>query len=418
MPKGKRPLTAKGLATRQALLKAARQVFESEGYFQASVSQMGRRCGVSQGAFYQYFSNKEQVFRELIDEMLDDFGKKAKMLPLADMNRETGLRGILGLISEHCLQNAALHRVLNEYELIEGLTISYYDTIARFLREFFRNAVNNGHVRPLDPNVVAYSVIGMASFQQMAWGSDHPPLVQEQLVELTADLLEQGINGPKPWDPPRDLTAFAPAPSREIASPRQTDPSAGQRTKRAIFQAAEQVFGEYGYGRANISEITRRAGVAQGTFYVHFSSKDDLMNGVVRFLSHELRSDLRQITENVLDRRERERLGMLAFFNFLRRRSQIYRIVAESEAIGPQAAQYYYAKLADGYRRSLLSGMKARQIRRLPVDFLVRSLMGMNHMLGLRWLVWNSSVNPEIPRQALTDAVDLVLFGLAPAQKK
>ncbi|MBI5521477.1 MAG: TetR/AcrR family transcriptional regulator [Desulfarculus sp.] len=411
----RRSLTPKGQRTRQALLAAARQVFEEQGYFQASVSQIGRLCGVSQGTFYQYFSNKEQVFRELTDAVLSDFEQKAQALSLAELDHATALRQVLLLVVGHCRQNSGLHRVLNEHDLIEGLTIGYYDALARFLRDFFRQAASQGQARPLDPNVVAYAIIGMASFQQMRWDEAGQPRDDAALAQATSDLLRRGISGSKPWRAPRDLAASALAPRQKQQLSWQADHTPGQKTKRAIFQAAEQVLGQYGYGRANISEITRQAGVAQGTFYVHFASKEELMDGVVRFLSHELRRELRRITDQTRDRRDKEREGMLAFFDFLRRHSRIYRIVAESETIVPSSAHYYYGRLADGYARSLRAGMKAKEVRALPVDFLVPSLMGLNHMLGLRWLVWNFAANPEVPRQVLADAVSLVLWGLDPA---
>src|SRR6266571_5021245 len=47
----------------------------------------------------------------------------------------------------------------------------------------------------------------------------------------------------------------------------------GEATRRRILDAAEEVFGEFGYYEASISEITRRAGIAQGTFYIYFHSK-------------------------------------------------------------------------------------------------------------------------------------------------
>ncbi|MGA9595817.1 MAG: helix-turn-helix domain-containing protein, partial [Acidimicrobiia bacterium] len=54
----------------------------------------------------------------------------------------------------------------------------------------------------------------------------------------------------------------------------QTPPTAkGRATRQAILDAAEDVFGESSYERASIAEITRRAGVAQGTFYVYFPDK-------------------------------------------------------------------------------------------------------------------------------------------------
>ncbi len=411
--RGRRSLTPKGSRTREALLLCARQVFQGDGYNGASVSEIGRRCGVSQGTFYQYFRNKDQVFRELIDAALADFWARAGSLELEGAPPRRALRAVLALLLDHCRQNADLHRVLNEFDLIESVTTGYYDSIARFLRDFFRRAASRGECRALDPNVIAYSLLGLATFQQRDWdgGTRRDPT---ETAELAAELIEGGISGPQEWTPPRDLATPSAAENKDNQLSWDDADAGGRRTRRAIFQAAEHVFGQYGYSRAGIAEITRRAGVAQGTFYVHFKSKEELLNGVVRFLSHELRRELRRATDQVDDRRVKEIEGMLAFYHFLRQHSQIYRIVSESEAIVPESAAYYYRRLASGYRASLALGQAAGQIRSLPLDFLVPSLMGINHMVGLRWLVWKSSNHPELPRQVLADAVDLVLEGLSP----
>ena len=63
----------------------------------------------------------------------------------------------------------------------------------------------------------------------------------------------------------------------------------GRATRRALLDAAEAVFGEYSYDRASISEITRRAGVAQGTFYLYFPDKKAAFVELVHVLNHDLR---------------------------------------------------------------------------------------------------------------------------------
>lgn len=409
-----RRLTTKGLRTRQALLDAARDAFEDKGYFAASVSEIGRRCGVSQGVFYQYFSNKEQVFRELVDSLLDHFWRRTLVRPDGADTFESNLRDVVALLLDHCQENAAFHRVLNEFELIDIISIGYYDSLARYYRNFFREAINAGLIKPLDPNVVAYSLIGIATFHQMDWGEDSRVFNRDELVVLTADFVINGLSGPAPYEPPAELavSAFPPSGDGEFQWDEAQTP--GQRTRRDIFRAAEQIFGRLGYNRASVAEITRLAGVAQGTFYIHFESKDDLMLGVVRFLSREMRRELRRITDLTADRREQEREGMIGFFRFLKNHRQIYRVVAESETIGREVALWYYRKLAAGYRDAIAEAVSNSEVRSLPVDFLVHSMMGLNHMLGLKWLVWNSSPEAEIPEQVAEDAIELALFGLAP----
>ncbi|WP_081323074.1 TetR/AcrR family transcriptional regulator [Microbacterium testaceum] len=50
----------------------------------------------------------------------------------------------------------------------------------------------------------------------------------------------------------------------------------GELTRERIVQAATECFTEYGYTRTRISDITHRAGTAQGNFYRHFTSLDDV----------------------------------------------------------------------------------------------------------------------------------------------
>ena len=48
------------------------------------------------------------------------------------------------------------------------------------------------------------------------------------------------------------------------------------KRKGAILSTASRLFAEKGYGNATTSEIAREAGVAEGTLYHHFGSKDGI----------------------------------------------------------------------------------------------------------------------------------------------
>ena len=51
-----------------------------------------------------------------------------------------------------------------------------------------------------------------------------------------------------------------------------------ERTREGIMPAAESCFIEQGYAQTQIAHITKKAGVAQGTFYVHFADKRVLLD--------------------------------------------------------------------------------------------------------------------------------------------
>ncbi len=52
-------------------------------------------------------------------------------------------------------------------------------------------------------------------------------------------------------------------------------------TKRRIFEIATQLFAQKGYEATSIEEITSVVGVAKGTLYYHFISKEELFNELV-----------------------------------------------------------------------------------------------------------------------------------------
>ncbi|VYU66843.1 TetR family transcriptional regulator [Clostridium tertium] len=54
------------------------------------------------------------------------------------------------------------------------------------------------------------------------------------------------------------------------------------KTKRAIFESAIQVFSNCGYSGATMDEVVARAGVAKGSLYYHFKSKEELFMFIIK----------------------------------------------------------------------------------------------------------------------------------------
>jgi AcrR family transcriptional regulator len=65
--------------------------------------------------------------------------------------------------------------------------------------------------------------------------------------------------------------------TRESQLPRPPD----RRTKIELLRAAEAVFVEHGLAAAKVEDITGRAGVSKGAFYLHFESKEDCFRQII-----------------------------------------------------------------------------------------------------------------------------------------
>ncbi len=68
--------------------------------------------------------------------------------------------------------------------------------------------------------------------------------------------------------------------------------SQSESTKDKLFRAAVKIFSEKGFWKTKISDIVKEAGVAQGTFYLYFKSKNDCFKHILLLLHNETLSIL------------------------------------------------------------------------------------------------------------------------------
>jgi branched-chain amino acid transport system ATP-binding protein len=68
-----RPRTAKGRATLIQLKAAGREVFRRDGYVRTRVSDISDEAGLSNGAFYRYFEDKEHLMLVVLDDFLSQY---------------------------------------------------------------------------------------------------------------------------------------------------------------------------------------------------------------------------------------------------------------------------------------------------------------------------------------------------------
>jgi AcrR family transcriptional regulator len=68
----------RGAATRSGLLEAAREVFISQGYAQAGVTDIVTRAGASVGSLYHHYSGKAELYFALFEELHRDQGDRTR----------------------------------------------------------------------------------------------------------------------------------------------------------------------------------------------------------------------------------------------------------------------------------------------------------------------------------------------------
>lgn len=182
-----RPLSARGLRTRQKLLDAAEQVFAELGWHDASIVKITEAAGVSQGTFYLYFESKQELFEELVREL----NRQVRQAMSAGAGKGTtraerergGFRGFFEFTAAH----PALYRVIRQAEFVSpALLHEHYGRIADGYVEGLREAMDAGEVVEADPEVLAYALMAVGEMVGMRWllWADHDQVPDDVFEEM------------------------------------------------------------------------------------------------------------------------------------------------------------------------------------------------------------------------------------------
>mgnify|MGYP001072538836 CR=1 FL=1 len=378
------PSRRDGRETRARLLHVAQKTFEERGYHRASVAEICRRAAVANGTFYRYFDDKDAVFLHLAERLGQGLENMLAAALSRPGTREEKLHRALAAFYDYIGEHRALYQIFREAEFIRlELPVSVYHRLARRLEEHLFSPGDRAGAAARA--AIPFALLGcayMLGTRYIIW--DNRP-VPGEAVDGVIDFAVRGLSTgvpmePLPWPPAAGAAGDDVAPSR--------DETVGERTRRRLLAAAEQCFGELGYFGAQIADVTRLAGVAQGTFYVHFPGKVDILRELVRDINRRLRRRLREATAGASDRRHVEVLALAAFLDWLHGRGSIYRIVREAEFVEEDVARWYYTRLAEPYGPALEAAAAAGTVRPLPAEPLAYALLGLGHISGLRWVLW------------------------------
>jgi AcrR family transcriptional regulator len=183
----------------------------------------------------------------------------------------------------------------------------------------------------------------------------------------------------------------------------------GRRTVRKLLEAAAQEFGQRGFHEAAITGITARAGVALGTFYTYFESKEELFRALVRDMSQATRAHVAEAVRGAPDRLAAERTGLAAFIAFTRRHPELYRIIEEAQFVAEDVYRAHYLTFVEGYRQGLAAASARGEISEGPDELRAWALIGMSVFLGMRYGIWREDMDPA---EVADRAIDLVSEGL------
>jgi len=165
------------------------------------------------------------------------------------------------------------------------------------------------------------------------------------------------------------------------------------QTRKLLIQTALQLVLEKGYEAITIQDITDRADLGRGTFYIHFKDKEEVVWTAFQDLFHELEQE----AHSKLDRRlpQVEYFGLLNIFQHAEKNRDLYRVMfgGQGSAMLTGRAQDY---LANAFLDDIRQAPQSAEIDfDLPEEIEAQLLTGAITRLLYWWLETNNNYTPE-----------------------
>ncbi len=180
----------------------------------------------------------------------------------------------------------------------------------------------------------------------------------------------------------------------------------GMTTFNKIVKSAEKVFGSKGYYGTMINDIASKAKVAPGTLYIYFPDKFTLYCYLLNQYNQSIREYIANRLTECTTRKEKERMGLLAFLEIIKERPYMYSIIWESLYIDKTLFFEYYDSFAKRYVKNIDDAIEKGEMKDCDSMLLSYVLMGISNFVGLKYVMFENNKKQEsIDLEKIADQV-------------
>ncbi len=171
-----------------------------------------------------------------------------------------------------------------------------------------------------------------------------------------------------------------------------------------ILAAARKVFAQHGFTASTLDQIAAEAGIAKGTIYLYFSSKDEILWAAIRSRIHTMLDRASVEMEKVVTAPEKLRTWLRVRFSALREDEDFLRVYYSEFGQMCRLKGMFRQEFRDLYQRSaamliavLEEGIRNGEVRPLPTQEIALALMNLSRDMFAEQLLdmYSSTVDQE-----------------------
>lgn len=181
------------------IIEAATKSFSLFGYKATTMDGVAKIANVGKGTIYTFFKNKEELFDEIINSLINEmkFAADEAIDPSLSFheNVHRGLYKILEFRLKHQLtvklfqeeKEMGTSAVIDVMTKLEGAIITY-------LKDKIQMAIKKGEIQPCDPELTAFIMLKLYVSLIFDWEKRHKPLDKEEIATIFERYIFKGLS--------------------------------------------------------------------------------------------------------------------------------------------------------------------------------------------------------------------------------
>ncbi|WP_054026143.1 TetR/AcrR family transcriptional regulator [Bacillus sp. FJAT-28004] len=183
---------------RQQIIDAATKSFALFGYKATTMDQVAKIANVGKGTIYTFFANKEVLFQEIMNRMIQDMKHVAEQVVDREKKFFDNLNAVLEQMFDFREQHELAMKLAHEVREIgtpmarEGIE-QLERAVVSYIQQEVQRAVDKGELKPCNPQMTAFIMLKMYMALTVDWKLRYEPLDKRGVSEQMSFYLQGGL---------------------------------------------------------------------------------------------------------------------------------------------------------------------------------------------------------------------------------
>ena len=183
---------------RALIVEAANRSFALFGYKGTTMEQVAKIANVGKGTIYTFFTNKEELFQEVLNRLLIEIKLTSEQVIQQHRGFFDNLSEVLDALLEFRKDHALALKLTQEVreigtpKAIEAIQ-QVEDTIIEHIAVKVEQAIDNQEIQSCDPQLTAFILLRLYMALAVEWSNKHQSMTKQKIAETLRMYVERGL---------------------------------------------------------------------------------------------------------------------------------------------------------------------------------------------------------------------------------